>query len=806
VSAPAAAGRSPLLWTAAVLLAAGCGGDSSGLDGTAIIRAAASTTGDARDPDGYTVTLDGATTRTLAPDGLTTFDNVEPGQRTLTLGGVAPNCAVEGPNPRTLTVTEGAVADAAFSVRCSARNGALRISAATSGAPLDPDGYTVAVDDGASVALGTTGTVTIDPVPEGAHQVRLGGVEPNCVVAGSNPRPVTIVASATTSVSFSLTCTSQVGTLVVTTATSGSPADPDGYTLALDGGSSQAVGTNATLTLNDVAAGSHAVQLGGLAGNCTVSGSNPVTVSVVAGGSVSVAFAVACSPTTGSIRVTTQTSGSPVDPDGYTVSVDGGSGQAIGVAGSVTLVNLSSGNHSVQLAGLASNCTTSSNPRTVAVSAGATVETMFGVTCTPTTGTIQVTTATGGSPADPDGYSVRLDTGSPQAIGVSASVSYPNVSVGTHAVALAGLAGNCGVNGSNPRSVSVTGGATAQVTLDVECAAALRSQILFLSTRGGSTSDIYYMNEDGSNVRRLTSHAAEDQDVAISPDGTRIVFASDRTGTFRVYVMNSDGSGVTNVSGSGPGQDTDPEWSPDGSRIVFESSRGGSEEIYVMNADGSGVVQLTNDGGENGDVDWSPDGTKIVFETHRDGPNGEGEIYVMNADGSNLVNLTQSPTVVDADPAWSPDGGFIAWESNRGNTDKANFDVWIMNADGSNPRRLTSNAARDGSPTWSPDGSRIAFDSDRSGNFDVWTVDLNGADARRLTSNSAFDGFPEWTRPAPAFATGAAVTTMIARVSGAAAASEPAAAPERCRTGAAGSTCRRSAELPDWRAKQQAPR
>jgi TolB protein len=787
-----------LLWTAGVLLAAACGRDSAGPDGTAIIRAAASTTGDAVDPDGYTVTLDGVTTHTLPADGRTTFEDVEPGERTLTLGGVSPNCVVDGANPRTLTVTEGAVADAAFSVRCSARNGALRVSAATSGAPVDPDGYVVAVDDGAPVALGTNATITIDPVPEGAHQVRLSGVEPNCVVGGGNPREATIVASATTIVNFAVTCTSQVGTLTITAATTGSPADPDGYTVSLDGGSAQAIGINATLTLEDVAAGSHSVQLGGLAGNCSVSGSNPAPVTVVAGSTASSSFSVVCSPTTGSIRVTTQTSGSPVDPDGYAVSIDGGSGQPIGTAGSVTLANLPAGNHAVQLSGLASNCSTTSNPRTVAVTAGVTVETAFTVTCAPTTGTIRVTTATGGLPADPDGYALQLDSGSPQTIGASSSVTYDNVSVGTHTLTLSGLAGNCSVNGSNPRSVSVSGGATSDVTLDVGCAASLQNQVLFLSTRGGSTADIYYMNDDGSNVRRLTTHSAEDQDVAVSPDGTRILFSSNRTGTFRVYVMNSDGSGVANLSGNGPGQDTDPEWSPDGSRIAFESSRNGFEEIYVMNADGTGVVQLTNDGGENGDVDWSPDGTRIVFETHRDGPNGEGEIYVMNADGSNLVNLTRTPTVVDADPAWSPDGRFIAWESGA----SGNFDVWIMNADGSSPRRLTSSTARDGSPSWSPDGTRIAFDSDRSGNFDVWSVDLTGADARRLTSNSAFDGFPEWTRPAPAFAAGAAVTTMIARVRAAASVSEPATAPERCRTGAAGSGCRSSAELSDWRAKQ----
>jgi WD40 repeat protein len=794
------AGLVTAVWTAAALAAAGCSGDPLGSDGTGTIRAAASTIGDLVDPDGYAVTLDGQTTKVIAPNGLATFEGVEPGPRTLTLQGVAPNCSLDGPNPRTVTVAEGAVIDAAFTVRCSGRTGALRVSASTSGSMPDPDGYAVSVDDGTSSPLGVNGTLTIDGVSAGAHSVRLTGVAANCVVGGGNPRAVTVRADAATDVTFPVTCTSQVGTLRVTASTTGSPIDPDGYGVALDGGSAQPITANGTLTLENVAAGPRSVELTGLAGNCSVAGNNPAVVTVTTGATTELAFDVSCAAANGSVRVHTQTSGSPVDPDGYTVSLDGGAAQPIGVAASLLLSDLGVGSHSLQLGGLAANCSTTQNPRTVAVTAGATVETTFGVVCAATSGTIRVNTSTSGSPADPDGYTVRLDGGMPQAIGLNASVTYADQSLGSHSVQLAGLANNCSVSGANPRTVSVTGGTTT-VDMAVTCASALDNQILFLSERNGGGTDIYYMNPDGSNVRRLTTDPGIDQDIAISPDNTTILFSSNRTGAFRLYTMNTDASGLTNITPNAPGNDTDPEWSPDGSKIVFESSRNGFEEIYVTNPDGSGVVQLTDDQGENGDVDWSPDGSKIVFETHRDGPNGEGEIYVMDADGTNLINLTNTPTVRDADPAWSPDGTKIAYESNQGGS----FDVWVMNADGSNKLRRTTASGNDGAPTWSPDGTKISFDSDRStgANIDIWVMNVDGSNQVRLTTHGALDAWPEWTRQPPAsLAASSAVSTMIARVSAAVGASAPAAAAGPCRNVETASGCRRSAELLDWRTRR----
>jgi len=139
-----------------------------------------------------------------------------------------------------------------------------------------------------------------------------------------------------------------------------------------------------------------------------------------------------------------------------------------------------------------------------------------------------------------------------------------------------------------------------------------------------------------------------------------------------------------------PAQDEWPAWSPDGSKILFLSASDGRGEIYVMNADGSGVTQLTTMGTAF-DPAWSPDGTKIAFD---DG----NEIYVINADGSGLRNITNDPAHFDGTPVWSPDGSKIAFESNR----DGNAEVYVMNADGSALHNLTNNPAIDFAPAWRP--------------------------------------------------------------------------------------------------------
>ncbi|HEY0099286.1 MAG TPA: hypothetical protein VGB76_10085, partial [Pyrinomonadaceae bacterium] len=156
--------------------------------------------------------------------------------------------------------------------------------------------------------------------------------------------------------------------------------------------------------------------------------------------------------------------------------------------------------------------------------------------------------------------------------------------------------------------------------------------------------------------------------------------------------MNSDGSGLVNLTNHQAG-DYEPAFSPDGSRIVFNSTRdGGDGEIYVMNADGTNQTRLTTNGGTS--PSFSPDGTKITFTTASSSGNGNA-VALMNADGTNPVALTNN-AASDEEPAFSPDGAKIVFTSAR----DGNSEIYVMNTEGSSPARLTSNAGFDFAPVW----------------------------------------------------------------------------------------------------------
>lgn len=260
----------------------------------------------------------------------------------------------------------------------------LAVTVTTSGSDIDPDGYTVWVDGSHSQAVGANGLVTFT-VTDGGHTVALYGVASNCTVSGYNPRNLHYfmggVGGAT---SFTVSCAS-VGSLFVSANTTGVDLDADGYTVTVDGGASQVIATNGSLTFTGLYASSHSVALSGVAGNCTLSEANPRTVTVSAGGTASATFAASCAPTgggSGSLTVTTTSTGSNLDPDGYTVTVDGSFSQAIATTNDSVTFTGPAGDHPVALSGLASNCTVSgANPRTVTVPADGTATTTFSVTC-----------------------------------------------------------------------------------------------------------------------------------------------------------------------------------------------------------------------------------------------------------------------------------------------------------------------------------------------------------------------------------------------------------------------------------------
>src|SRR5207249_2816465 len=174
---------------------------------------------------------------------------------------------------------------------------------------------------------------------------------------------VTVATSGRTT-TFTLACAAlppPTENLTVTNSTTGQDLDPDGYTVTVDGGQSRSLGVNTSTTYNGLTATSHTVELTGIAGNCTVSEIGRGTCREATSGTATT-VTITCAalpPPTGHSTVTTATTGQDLDPDGYTVTVDGGQSRSLGVNTSTTYSGLTATSHTVELTGIAGNCTVS---------------------------------------------------------------------------------------------------------------------------------------------------------------------------------------------------------------------------------------------------------------------------------------------------------------------------------------------------------------------------------------------------------------------------------------------------------------
>lgn len=697
-----------------------------------------STSGDAMDVDGFQYSIDGGAAQAIGVNDTVSVE-LSAGDHSVQLLDIAANCTVAGSNPRTVTVAGGATTTTEFVVTCTTLTGSLVATTATTGVDLDPDGYAVEVDGSVSQAIGLDQTISINSVPAGDRSVELTGLANNCSVVGDNPRTVTVPVGAAVQTDFDVECVDIVGTVDVVTSTTGQDIDPSGYTVRVEGVSTDAaVGVNDTVSVMGVVWGDRTVELLNVEANCTVSGDNPRTVAVPQEGVVETTFDVSCVPLTGNLAVTASTTGSDLDPDGYMVSVDGGPAEALATNGSVGFSDVATGDRSVLLSGIAPNCSvTGDNPATVTVPPVGTANHTFDIVCTAIVGSVEVTTSTTGTNLDPDGYTLSVEGVAPVAMGINQTLTVNDVSAGDRTVELTGLASNCSVTGESSRTVTVTEGGTVATTFDVTCAVQLDNQIAFDTDRDGN-SEIYVMNPDGTGLMRLTNNAARDAEPFVSPDGTQILFVSDRDGDNDIFVMNADGTGPTNLTSS-PGSDNEPAWSPDGATIVFSSDRNGDSEVFVMNADGSGQMALTSEVGRDGLAQFSPDGTKIVFTSEL---GGALNIWVMNADGSGVKTQLTNTDSLDFAPAWSPDGSQIVFTSER----DGNREIYVMTSSGSGQTNLSNDPAADLAPQWSPDGSQIAFASERDGNSEVYVMTSTGLSQTNITNNPARDFEVSWSR------------------------------------------------------------
>lgn len=210
-------------------------------------------------------------------------------------------------------------------------------------------------------------------------------------------------------------------------------------------------------------------------------------------------------------------------------------------------------------------------------------------------------------------------------------------------------------------------------------------QTVYFSSNQSGNFEIYSIDINGNGLQRLTNGIGSLYAPELSPNGERIIFASRGNG---LWVMNPDGSDPRAITFK---DDIDPTWSPDGSKIAFASNRSGQRQLYVANANGKQVEQVTDLNNMGGRSTWSPDGTKLAFYR---GPEGDHDIYVIDVDGSGLQRLTNGGD--NLGPSWSPDGEWIAFTSFR----DGNNEIYIVRPDGSRETRLTNNFISDWQPRW----------------------------------------------------------------------------------------------------------
>jgi Tol biopolymer transport system component len=295
-----------------------------------------------------------------------------------------------------------------------------------------------------------------------------------------------------------------------------------------------------------------------------------------------------------------------------------------------------------------------------------------------------------------------------------------------------------------------------------------------------------------TNPRQLIFDGRRSGEGYFSPDGTKLIFQSEReegNPFYQMYVLDLNTGETTRVS-PGTGKTTCGFFQPGTDRVIFASTHAdpqtlqkqkaeltfrasgkqrrytwdydGAFEIYSAKQDGKDggdLVNLTHSHGYDAEGAFSPDGQQIVFCSLRGAfppeklspelraryekdPSWFGDIYIMNADGSNARRLTDAPGY-DGGPFFSPDGQRIAWRHFEENGVIA--DIWTMNADGTDKRRITDFKSMSWAPFYHPSGKYIIFTSNKFGfeNFELFIVDTAGErEPVRVTFTSGFDGLP----------------------------------------------------------------
>lgn len=263
-------------------------------------------------------------------------------------------------------------------------------------------------------------------------------------------------------------------------------------------------------------------------------------------------------------------------------------------------------------------------------------------------------------------------------------------------------------------------------------------RIFFLSDSGGAHGmpSLYRLDVGTGTLTRLTNDPYFNNEMALSPQGDRIAYISDRKEGRDIYILDLRTGGLHRLVKDDLSDKWYPTWSPSGQQIAFLAwhTDDNYNDLYVVTSDGNHEMRVANAAIVSGKPTWSPDGTRLAVTVVQD---GKYDIYVARSDGSDFSPLTHDGTG-GGSLAWSPDGSQIVFERIDGMH-------LVQVSDGRQTQLTIEPPIRNPitmEPLWSPDGTHIAFVSQRDGGDaerqELYVMNSDGSDVTRLTFNLGY--------------------------------------------------------------------
>ena len=260
------------------------------------------------------------------------------------------------------------------------------------------------------------------------------------------------------------------------------------------------------------------------------------------------------------------------------------------------------------------------------------------------------------------------------------------------------------------------------------------TRIIYVQANGKSK-EVYSMDYDGAQVKRLTRNGSINLSPEWWPDDNGLIYTSYKHGEPNLYSLRLQG-GEDRLTG-GMGVDVGAEFSPDGRQLAFMKNVDGNSDIYITDDRGKNLSRITWLKSVEASPTWSPDGKRMAFVSDR---YGTPQIFVMNVDGSGVQKVTFQGSY-NSSPAWSPTGDFIAYT----NRIEGKFGIAIIDPETDQSRQLVGEAGNNEDSSWSPDGRYVCFSSNRTGTYQIYIVDKDGRKEWRITSGKGDKNQPTWS-------------------------------------------------------------